>query len=237
LGSRRLCGRPRRSTLAQTPAGGCRRAIDNDDYPQTAEIESRCVHIIADLWHSPAAGTTIGCSTTGSSEAAMLDGLALKWQWRKRRLAVDVELRQILLAPEATGMLPDQVAAYCDENTIGVVPTLGITFTGAYEPVAEIASAPAAKSSRSTTTSFVLAARAIGRSSNRASTRRAFSPARLQAFLRRLLFRRLDRRISSRASHPGFLPEATPSARSWGRQPRWLTMGCSRCRPESRRRR
>ena len=140
--------------------------IDKDEYPQTAEIESRCVHILADLWHSPEAATTIGCSTTGSSEAAMLGGLALKWRWRKRRAAAgkpvdrpnlvcgpvqvcwekfaryfDVELRQIPLRGEAMGMTPDQVAQYCDENTIGVVPTLGITFTGAYEPVAGIAAA------------------------------------------------------------------------------------------------
>ena len=57
--------------------------IDKDEYPQTAEIESRCVHIIADLWNSPQAQETIGCSTTGSSEAAMLGGLAMKWRWRK----------------------------------------------------------------------------------------------------------------------------------------------------------
>lgn len=140
--------------------------IDKDEYPQTAEIESRCVHILADLWHAPDAATTIGCSTTGSSEAAMLGGLALKWRWRERRLAAskpaerpnlvcgpvqvcwekfaryfDVELRQIPLKPDALGMRPDQVAEYCDENTIGIVPTLGITFTGAYEPVAAIAQA------------------------------------------------------------------------------------------------
>jgi len=140
--------------------------IDKDEYPQTAEIESRCVHILADLWHAPDASTTIGCSTTGSSEAAMLGGLALKWRWRKRRMAAgkpadrpnlvcgpvqvcwekfgryfDVELRQIPIERDASGMRPHQVAAYCDENTIGIVPTLGITFTGAYEPVAEIAAA------------------------------------------------------------------------------------------------
>src|SRR6185369_4657395 len=61
--------------------------IDKDEYPQTAEIESRCVHILADLWHAPDAAATIGCSTTGSSEAAMLGGLALKWRWRERRRA------------------------------------------------------------------------------------------------------------------------------------------------------
>ncbi len=58
--------------------------IDKDEYPATAEIERRCVHLLAHLWNSPAAGTTIGCSTTGSSEAAMLGGLALKWKWRER---------------------------------------------------------------------------------------------------------------------------------------------------------
>ena len=59
--------------------------IDKDEYPQTAAIEERCVHMLADLWNSPEAASTIGCSTTGSSEAAMLGGLALKWNWRKRR--------------------------------------------------------------------------------------------------------------------------------------------------------
>ena len=59
--------------------------IDKDEYPQTTEIESRCVHMLADLWHSPEAANTVGCSTTGSSEAAMLGGLAMKWRWRAKR--------------------------------------------------------------------------------------------------------------------------------------------------------
>lgn len=61
--------------------------IDKDEYPQTAEIENRCVHILADLWHAEQSKKTVGCSTTGSSEAAMLGGLAFKWAWRKRREA------------------------------------------------------------------------------------------------------------------------------------------------------
>ncbi|KPC88003.1 glutamate decarboxylase, partial [Streptomyces sp. NRRL F-6602] len=61
--------------------------IDKDEYPQTAAIEARCVHMLADLWHSPSGGEAMGCSTTGSSEAAMLGGLALKWRWRKAREA------------------------------------------------------------------------------------------------------------------------------------------------------
>ncbi|MER7130768.1 glutamate decarboxylase [Streptosporangium saharense] len=138
--------------------------IDKDEYPQTAEIESRCVHILADLWHSPSGGTTMGCSTTGSSEAAMLGGLALKWRWRQRRQAdgkptdrpnlvcgpvqvcwekfaryFDVELRQIPLEQDATGMRPHQLRDYVDENTIGVVAILGVTYTCDFEPVADIA--------------------------------------------------------------------------------------------------
>ena len=30
--------------------------IDKDEYPQTAELEMRCVNILADLWHAPDAG-------------------------------------------------------------------------------------------------------------------------------------------------------------------------------------
>jgi glutamate/tyrosine decarboxylase-like PLP-dependent enzyme len=58
--------------------------IDKDEYPQTAELESRCVSILADLWHAPARSDATGCSTTGSSEACMLGGLALLWRWRER---------------------------------------------------------------------------------------------------------------------------------------------------------
>ncbi len=137
--------------------------IDKDEYPQTADIESRCVQILADLWNC-ASDDTIGCSTTGSSEAAMLGGLALKRRWRQRREAegkpadrpnlvcgpvqvcwekfaryFDVELRQIPLERGATGLRPHQLADHVDENTIGVVAILGVTYTCDYEPVAELA--------------------------------------------------------------------------------------------------
>ncbi|MBX4264555.1 glutamate decarboxylase [Clostridium estertheticum] len=140
--------------------------IDKDEYPQTSEIEHRCVSILANLWHSPEKEDTIGCSTTGSSEAAMLGGLALKWQWRKRREAegkstsnpnivcgpvqicwhkfaryFDVEIREIPITEDELGINPDKLNDYCDENTIGVVATLGSTFTGIYEPVEELAGA------------------------------------------------------------------------------------------------
>jgi glutamate decarboxylase len=59
--------------------------IDKDEYPQTAEIESRCVNMLSDLWNSPDAANSRGCSTSGSSEAAMLGGLAMKGRWREKR--------------------------------------------------------------------------------------------------------------------------------------------------------
>ncbi|EKT60979.1 glutamate decarboxylase [Providencia sneebia] len=140
--------------------------IDKDEYPQTAEIENRCVHMLADLWNSPDAVNTLGCSTIGSSEAAMLGGLALKWQWRKKQKAqgkstdkpnlicgpvqicwhkfaryFDVELREIPLEGDRLIMTPEEVLKRVDENTIGVVPTLGVTFTCQYEPVKAVSDA------------------------------------------------------------------------------------------------
>lgn len=140
--------------------------IDKDEYPQTAAIEARCVHILADLWNSPEAANTLGTSTTGSSEAAMLGGMALLWKWRERRRAAgkttdkpnlicgpvqvcwhkfarywDVELREIPMEGDRLIMTPDEVLKRVDENTIGVVPTLGVTFTGAFEPVQAVSDA------------------------------------------------------------------------------------------------
>ena len=137
--------------------------VDKDEYPQIAEIEGRCVHMLADLWNSPSGADTVGCSTTGSSEAAMLGGMAMKRRWEARRKAAgkpidrpnlvtgpvqvcwhkftrywDVEHREIPMDGDRLIMTPEEVLARCDENTIGVVPTLGVTFTGQYEPVAAV---------------------------------------------------------------------------------------------------
>lgn len=137
--------------------------VDRDEYPQTAELEERCVHILADLWNSPAAADTVGTSTTGSSEAAMLGGMALLWKWRARRRAAgrpadrpnlitgpvqvcwhkfarywDIEHREIPMQGDRLILNAEEVLRRVDENTIGVVPTFGVTFTGHYEPVKEV---------------------------------------------------------------------------------------------------
>ena len=138
--------------------------IDKDEYPQTAEIERRCVSVVADLFNAPPEGDAIGVSTIGSSEAVMLGGLAMKWRWRQRREAADlptdtpnmvmgsnvqvvwekfcrywdVEARYVPVSEDQFVVDPDDVMERVDENTIGVIPILGTTYTGEFEPIKEI---------------------------------------------------------------------------------------------------
>ena len=58
-----------------------RNFIDHAEYPKTAEIEQRCIRMLAGLLHAP--GETTGARTQGSSEAIMLGALSLKWKWRE----------------------------------------------------------------------------------------------------------------------------------------------------------
>ncbi|MET8763975.1 glutamate decarboxylase [Lentzea sp. NPDC004782] len=141
--------------------------IDKDEYPRTAELEQRCVRMLAELWHAEDLDRPTGCSTTGSSEACMLAGLALKrrWQHRRRRDGLsterpnvvmginvqvcwekfanywDVEARLVPMAGDRYHLTAEEAVKHCDENTIGVVAVLGSTFDGSYEPVADICAA------------------------------------------------------------------------------------------------
>jgi len=138
--------------------------IDKDEYPQTAELERRCVSMLADLWHAPGPELATGCSTTGSSEACMLAGLALQRRWasrvgdrtRRPNLVMganvqvcwekfcrywDVEARIVPMSGDRFHLDAEQAVAHCDQDTIGVVAILGSTFDGSYEPVANIAAA------------------------------------------------------------------------------------------------
>src|SRR4249920_2522896 len=131
-----------------------RNFIDHAEYPQTAEIEQRCIRMLANLYHAP--GETTGTRTQGSSEAIMLGALSLKWKWRARREAAgkptdrpnlvfggdvhvvwekfcryfDVEPRIIPLQSHKFTIGPEDVEPHLDENTIGVAAVLGTTFTG-----------------------------------------------------------------------------------------------------------
>jgi glutamate decarboxylase len=128
--------------------------IDHAEYPQSAEIEQRCIRMLADLFNAP--GETTGARTQGSSEAIMLGALSLKWKWRARRQAAgkslerpnlvfggdvhvvwekfcryfDVEPRIVPLKPDKYTIGAEDVEPHIDENTIGVAAVLGTTFTG-----------------------------------------------------------------------------------------------------------
>lgn len=141
--------------------------IDKDEYPQTAAIEDNCWHMLANLWKAPDASRSIGTSTIGSSEACMLGGLAFKRRWQQARRAAgkdtstpnlvmssavqvcwekfcnyfDVEPRYVPISEEHKTLDGHDLEKYVDENTIGVVAIMGVTYTGMYEPVAEIAAA------------------------------------------------------------------------------------------------
>ncbi|WP_298868096.1 glutamate decarboxylase [uncultured Gimesia sp.] len=138
--------------------------IDKDEYPQTAEIELRCTNMLADLWNAPKGESAVGCSTIGSSEAAMLGCMALKWNWRKRREAQgkpadkpnmvmginvqvcwekfcrywEIEPRFVPMEGDRYCLNAEEALKLVDENTIGVVVIMGSTFDGRYENVKEV---------------------------------------------------------------------------------------------------
>jgi glutamate decarboxylase len=139
-----------------------RNFIDHAEYPISAEIEQRCVRMLADLFHAP--GKTTGCRTQGSSEAIMLGALSLKWKWKERCEAeslsterpnlvfggdvhvvwekfcryFDVEPRIVPLEKDKYTIGPEDVEPHLDANTIGVAAVLGTTFTGHMDDIVGI---------------------------------------------------------------------------------------------------
>lgn len=140
-------------------------AIDKDEYPMTADLENRCVNMLADLWHADTIEQPMGTSTVGSSEACMLGGLAMLFRWKElaKQAGIDVyssqrpnlvissgyqvcwekfcrywdiEMRLVPMDEKHLSLNLDTVLDYVDDHTIGVVAILGITYTGRYDDVA-----------------------------------------------------------------------------------------------------
>lgn len=140
---------------------------DNDEYPSLIECQQRCINILANLWNAPVADdkNAIGTATTGSSEAIMLAGLAMKKTWQEKRKKAgksienpnilmasvaqvalekfaryfDVEDRIIRVTAESNHLIDTtEIKKNIDENTIGIFVIVGSTFTGAFEPVEQI---------------------------------------------------------------------------------------------------
>ncbi len=138
--------------------------IDKDEYPLTAKIETKVWKMLADLWHNEDPENTIGCSAVGSSEAVMLGALAMKRKWQEKRRAAgksvenpniiissaeqvvwakfanyfEVEMRTVPISLDHKVLDGYKLEEYVDENTIGVVAIMGVTYTGMYEPVKQI---------------------------------------------------------------------------------------------------
>lgn len=141
--------------------------IDYEEYPQTADIQNRCVSMIARLYHaptSPGEENPMGTSTVGSSEAIMLGTLAMKKRWQKQRKAAgkdfskpnivmnsavqvcwekaaryfEVEERYVYCTEGRYVIDPEEAIKMVDENTIGICAIIGTTYTGEYEDVKAI---------------------------------------------------------------------------------------------------
>ena len=139
--------------------------IDQTEYPRVAVMASRCINIIANLWHSPETNESkTGALGIGSLEACMLGGVAAWLRWRHRRMKegkpVDkpnlvistglqvvwekfcklwqIELRQVPLTREKRTLCAEDAIKLCDENTICVVGIAGVTWTGLNDDIEEL---------------------------------------------------------------------------------------------------
>ena len=133
--------------------------IDYEEYPQTADIQNRCVSMIARLYNAPTGNddeSVIGTSTVGSSEAIMLATLAMKRRWQNKRKAAgkdyskpnivmssavqvcwekaaryfEIEEKYVNVTEERYVIDPEEAVSLVDENTIGICTILGVTYTG-----------------------------------------------------------------------------------------------------------
>nr|OQO26372.1 hypothetical protein B0A51_05142 [Rachicladosporium sp. CCFEE 5018] len=141
--------------------------IDYEEYPVSADIQNRCVSMMARLFNIPTDDddtNAMGTSTIGSSEAIMLGTLAMKKRWVNKRKAegkdysrpnlimnsavqvcwekaaryFDVEEKFVYCTPDRYVIDPEEAVNLVDENTIGICTILGTTYTGEYEDTKKI---------------------------------------------------------------------------------------------------
>lgn len=141
--------------------------IDYEEYPQSADIQNRCVSMIAHLFNAPThdeSDNAMGTSCVGSSEAIMLGTLAMKKRWQNRRKAegkdwhnpniimssavqvcwekaaryFDIEEKFVFCTNDRFVLDPEEAVELIDENTIGIAAILGTTYTGEYEDVKKL---------------------------------------------------------------------------------------------------
>jgi glutamate decarboxylase len=124
-------------------------SFDNEAYPQTMDIQRRCVAMIAKLYHAPfdeEFEQATGTSTVGSSEAILLSTLAMKRRWINKRKAqgkdysnpnmimnaavqvcwkkalsiFDIEEQYVYCTKDRYVIDPKKAVKLANENTIGI---------------------------------------------------------------------------------------------------------------------
>ena len=136
--------------------------IDETEYPRVAVMCGRCINMVANMWNTPEKGDwKTGAVGIGSSEACMLGGVAAWLRWRERRKAegkpydkpnlimstayqvvwekfcqlCQIEMRTVPITHEHITLDIDAALNMCDENTICIVPIMGVTWTGMNDDV------------------------------------------------------------------------------------------------------
>ena len=136
--------------------------IDETEYPRVAVMCGRCINMVANMWNTPEKGDwKTGAVGIGSSEACMLGGVAAWLRWRERRKAEgktydkpnlvmstayqvvwekfcqlwQIEMRTVPITHEHPTLDIDAALKMCDENTICIVPIMGVTWTGMNDDV------------------------------------------------------------------------------------------------------
>ena len=136
--------------------------IDETEYPRVAVMCGRCINMVANMWNTPEKGDwKTGAVGIGSSEACMLGGVAAWLRWRERRKAEgkpydkpnlvmstayqvvwekfcqlwQIEMRTVPITHEHPTLNIDAALNMCDENTICIVPIMGVTWTGMNDDV------------------------------------------------------------------------------------------------------
>ena len=136
--------------------------IDETEYPRVAVMCGRCINMVANMWNTPEKGDwKTGAVGIGSSEACMLGGVAAWLRWRERRKAEgkpydkpnlvmstayqvvwekfcqlwQIEMRTVPITHEHPTLDIDGALNMCDENTICIVPIMGVTWTGMNDDV------------------------------------------------------------------------------------------------------
>lgn len=139
--------------------------IDETEYPRVAVMCAKCINIVANLWNTPETNKwKTGALGIGSSEACMLGGVAAWMRWKKRRIEAgkpvthpnivissayqvvwekfaqlwQIEMRTVPISLQKPTLDPEEAIKLCDENTICIVPIMGVTWTGLNDDVEEL---------------------------------------------------------------------------------------------------